>query len=81
LGVNTPLALNSQIRAAAPDNLIRTILDGLQHPPHPEVGFMPAFRHALNDAQIADIVAYTRRRYAPDLPAWTALNEQVRRLR
>mgnify|MGYP006282722441 FL=1 len=42
---------------------------------------MPAFRHALNDAQIADIVAYTRRRYAPDLPAWTALNEQVRRLR
>ena len=37
--------------------------------------------YRLNDAQIADIVAYTRRRYAPDLPAWTALNEQVRRLR
>jgi nicotinate dehydrogenase subunit B len=77
LGVNTPLALNSQVRADSPDNLIQTILEGVQHPPSREVGFMPGFRHSLSDAQLADIVVYTRRRYAPDLPAWTGVRERV----
>jgi nicotinate dehydrogenase subunit B len=81
LGVNTPLALNSQVRADAPDNLIQTILQGVQHPPSREVGFMPAFKHSLSDAQVADIVAYTRRRYAPDLTAWPALRDRVTELR
>ena len=81
LGVNTPLALNSQVRAHNPDNLIRTILDGLQHPPSRQVGFMPAFKDALSDAQIADIVRYTRARYAPDERPWTGVLERVARLR
>jgi nicotinate dehydrogenase subunit B len=81
LGVNTPLALNSQVRADQPDNLIQTILQGIQHPPSREVGFMPAFQHSLSDAQVADIVAYTRRRYAPDLHAWPSLRERVAKLK
>ena len=36
-----------------------------------ELGAMPAFRHHLDDAQIADLVAYLRARFAPDKPAWT----------
>ncbi|MDI9331100.1 MAG: molybdopterin-dependent oxidoreductase [Alphaproteobacteria bacterium] len=81
LGANTPLALNSQVRAARPDNLIRTILNGLQHPPGPQVGFMPAFRHSLSDAQVTDIVTYTRRRYAPDLAPWSEVVQRVRQSR
>ncbi len=81
LGVNTPLALNSQVRAAAPDNLIRTILEGLQYPPSREVGFMPAFKDSLTDAQIADIVRYTRARYAPEAPPWADLATRVGQLR
>lgn len=81
LGVNTPLALNSQVRADTPDNLIRTILLGLQHPPSRQVGFMPAFGDSLTDAQIADIVRYTRARYAPDARPWTGLAQRVRELR
>ena len=81
LGVNTPLALNSQVRAATPDNLIRTILDGLQHPPSRQVGFMPAFRDSLTDAQIADIVRHTRERYAPDAQPWREVTQRVGALR
>ncbi len=69
------------MRAHNPDNLIRTILDGLQHPPSRQVGFMPAFKDALSDAQIADIVRYTRARYAPDERPWTGVLERVARLR
>jgi nicotinate dehydrogenase subunit B len=81
LGVNTPLALNSQVRADTPDNLIRTILDGLQHPPSRQVGFMPAFRDSLTDAQIAGIVRYTRARYAPDERPWVEVAKRVEALR
>jgi nicotinate dehydrogenase subunit B len=81
LGLNTSLALNSQVRSDRPDNLIQTILQGVQHPPSREVGFMPAFKHSLSDAQLADIVAYTRRRYASDLPVWSALRERVAEIR
>ncbi|MEY2622350.1 MAG: hypothetical protein RIT26_2170, partial [Pseudomonadota bacterium] len=81
LGVNTPLALNSQVRAATPDNLIRTILEGLQHPPTREVGFMPAFKDSLTDAQIADIVRYTRARYAPQAQPWGDVGKRIELLR
>ncbi len=81
LGVNTPLALNSQVRAASPDNLIRTILEGLQHPPSRAVGFMPAFKDSLSDAQIADIVRYTRARYAPDQRPWPDVAQAIQQAR
>ncbi|RYY92835.1 MAG: c-type cytochrome, partial [Comamonadaceae bacterium] len=42
LGVNTPLALNSNLTSARPDNLLRTILDGLREPATKDIGFMPA---------------------------------------
>ncbi|WP_046112734.1 molybdopterin cofactor-binding domain-containing protein [Aquincola tertiaricarbonis] len=80
-GLDLPLALNSNLHSARPDNLLRTILDGLQHPPTRDVGYMPAFRHALDDRQIADIAAYLRQRHAPDKPAWPDLASDVARLR
>ncbi len=77
LGLNQPLALNTNLHSARPDNLVRTVLDGLWQPAFPEIGHMPAFRHALDDAQIAELAAWMRQRFAPDQPPWTGLPQAV----
>lgn len=81
LGVNTPLALNSNLTSTRPDNLLRTILDGVREPASRDIGFMPAFRDALDDRQIAELAGYMRARFAPQEPAWTDLQAQVARVR
>ncbi|MDQ7957098.1 MAG: c-type cytochrome, partial [Pseudomonadota bacterium] len=81
LGVNTPLALNSQLVGERPDNLIRTILDGVREPATKDLGFMPAFREALSDAQIAELAGYMRARFAPQAAPWADLPAQVARVR
>lgn len=81
LGLNLPLALNSNLHSDLPDNLIRVVLDGIADPVAPEVGFMAGFRHSLNDAQIAQLATYMRQRFAPDKPAWTDLQHSVARVR
>jgi nicotinate dehydrogenase subunit B len=81
LGVNTPLALNSNLASARPDNLLRTILDGVREPASRDLGYMPAFREALDDAQIAELAGYMRARFAPRAPAWQDLPRAVARVR
>jgi nicotinate dehydrogenase subunit B len=81
LGVNTPLALNSNLHSTRPDNLVRNILDGLRTPASADIGFMPAFRHSLSDEQIAALAGYMRSRYAPGQPAWPDIAQTVSRLR
>ena len=81
LGINTPLALNSNLHSQRPDNLIRTILHGLREPASPDIGFMPAFQYSLDDTQIATLTAYMRSRYAPGAPAWVDVAATVSRLR
>lgn len=81
LGRNLPLALHSSLHGARPDNLIRVILDGLGEPATRELGFMPAFRDAMNDRQIAELAAYMRERYAPAKAAWAGLDAEIARLR
>ena len=81
LGVNTPLALNSNLTSARPDNLLRTIFDGVREPATKDIGFMPAFRDALDDAQVAQLAGYMRARFAPQEPAWNDLPAQVARVR
>ncbi len=81
LGVNTPLALNTNLTSDRPDNLLRTILDGVREPAAREIGFMPAFRDVLDDAQIAELAGYMRARFAPQAPAWKDLPQSVARVR
>jgi nicotinate dehydrogenase subunit B len=81
LGVNAPLALNSNLTSTRPDNLLRTILDGVREPATKDIGFMPAFRDALDDAQVAQLAGYMRARFAPQEPAWNDLPAQVARVR
>lgn len=81
LGVNLPLALNSNLHSDRPDNLLRVILEGIREPAGPAIGFMPSFRHALSDAQVAELAGYMRQRFAPGKPAWTGLAEAAARVR
>ena len=80
-GQNLPLALSSKLHGTQPDNLLRVILDGVREPASRELGFMPAFRDALDDAQVARLAAYLRARFAPGQPAWRELEAASARVR
>ena len=78
-GAKPLLALNTNLHAATPDNLVQVILHGIQSPANEALGHMPAFKDSLDDAQILDLTAYLRARFAPEEKAWphdtTAINK------
>jgi len=80
-GSRPSLALNSNLRSAAPHNLIQVILHGISAPASGDLGYMPAFKDSMNDQQIADLVSYLRRRFAPDKPPWIGVEAAVSQLR
>lgn len=80
-GVRPALALNTNVHAARPDNLIRVILEGIPSPAARDLGDMPAFRDSLDDGQVASLVRYIRAKFAPDAPMWSGLEDTVARLR
>lgn len=81
LGVNIPLALNTNLHSDKPDNVIRVILEGVRDPASRDIGFMPAFGEYLQTSEIAGLVRYMRARYAPDKPAWSNLESQIETMR
>jgi nicotinate dehydrogenase subunit B len=81
LGVNAPLALYTSLHSESPDNLLRSILEGVRDPATRDIGFMPSFRHALSDAQVADLARYMRSRFAPGKAQWADLEAAVARAR
>jgi nicotinate dehydrogenase subunit B len=81
LGQNIPLALNTNLHSDRPDNLLRLILEGIREPATKELGFMPAYRDALDDAQLAQLAAYLRQRFAPGRPPWPDLQRAAARVR
>ncbi|UOD50129.1 molybdopterin cofactor-binding domain-containing protein [Orrella daihaiensis] len=81
LGANVPLALNTNLHADQPDNLIRVILEGVRSPPSDAVGFMAGFADQFNDEQLVGLVRYMRARFAPQQPAWPDLENSVKRMR
>ena len=42
---------------------------------------MPAFKDSLTDRQLAELVAYLRRQFAPGKPAWTGMDAAIARLK
>ncbi|MDB5816549.1 MAG: putative isoquinoline 1-oxidoreductase, subunit beta, partial [Rhizobacter sp.] len=81
LGLNIPLALNSNLHGTRPDNLVRIIMEGIRTPPSTDIGFMPAFKDSLSDQQIADLAVHMRQRFAPDKAAWVMSKGEVARIR
>ncbi len=65
------LALNSNLHSPTPNNLIRSVLGGVQAVSRPELGNMPGFADTLSDSQVESLARYLRARFAPDAPEWT----------
>jgi nicotinate dehydrogenase subunit B len=80
-GSRPSLSLNSNLHSGRPDNLIQVILHGIAKPSSSDLGYMPAFKDSMNDAQIAELITYLRRQFAPDKPAWTDLTSAIGRIR
>jgi nicotinate dehydrogenase subunit B len=80
-GSRPSLSLNSNLHSSRPDNLIQIILHGVPEPAFSELGYMPAFKDSMDDEQLAELVTYLRRQFAPDKPPWTNLQSTVSRIR
>jgi nicotinate dehydrogenase subunit B len=80
-GSRPSLALNSNLHSAVPDNLIQVILHGITDPVTSDLGYMPPFKDSMTDAQVAELVSYLRRQFAPDKPGWTNVEASVARIR
>jgi nicotinate dehydrogenase subunit B len=80
-GSRPSLALNSNLHAAVPDNLIQVVLHGIAAPVSSDLGYMPAFKDSMTDDQLAELVAYLRRQFAPEKPAWNGVQAAISRIR
>ena len=80
-GSRPSLSLNSNLHSDKPDNLIQVILHGIAEPAFSRLGYMPAFKDSLNDDQLAELVSYLRRQFAPDKPAWGDVGSVISRIR
>jgi nicotinate dehydrogenase subunit B len=80
-GSRPSLALNSNLHSGMPSNLIQIVLDGIASPASSDLGYMPGFRDSLSDDQLAELVSYLRRQFAPDKPPWTGVRAAIERVR
>jgi nicotinate dehydrogenase subunit B len=80
-GSRPSLALNSNLHSTMPDNLIQIILHGIASPASSELGYMPAFGDSMTDGQVAELVSYLRRQFAPGKPPWIEVEAAVGRAR
>lgn len=80
-GSRPSLALNSNLHSATSDNLVRVILHGVAEPVSSDLGYMPAFKNSMSDAQVEELVSFLRKQFAPDKPAWTDVKETIARAR
>ncbi len=80
-GSRPSLSLNSNLHSAVPDNLIQVILHGIRDPATGDLGYMPGFKDSMTDGQVAELVSYLRRQFAPDKAAWTDIEAAVGRIR
>ncbi|MCK1678652.1 molybdopterin-dependent oxidoreductase [Bradyrhizobium sp. 147] len=80
-GTRPSLALNSNLHSATSDNLVQVILHGIAEPVSSDLGYMPAFKGSMSDAQVEELVTFLRKQFAPDKPAWTGVRETIARAR
>ncbi len=80
-GQLSSLALNSNLHAPRPTNVINAILQGVDAHAGSLAGAMPGFADSLTDEQVGELAGYLRARFAPDKPAWTDLARSVRQAR
>jgi nicotinate dehydrogenase subunit B len=81
VAVHSSLALDTSVHSSRPDNVLRTILDGVNAQAAEDPAAMPSFRDRLDDRQIAQLVGYLRQRFAGDKSAWADVPAAVARAR
>ena len=76
-----PLQLGTPLHEADPRDTLQIIRQGLKPPAGPSGPYMPAFSDSFTDAQLAELAAYLRTRYAdePPLPNLAAAAGKARR--
>lgn len=80
-GTRPSLALNSNLHSATSDNLVQVVLHGIAEPVSSDLGYMPAFKNSMSEAQVEELVTFLRKQFAPDKPAWTGVRETIARVR
>jgi mono/diheme cytochrome c family protein len=75
-----PLSLSSALHEARPRNALNAILHGIARRPGESGPYMPAFDGMLTDAQIAELTAYIRTRFAK-APAWSNIGDELGKIR
>lgn len=80
-GSRPSLALNSNLHSTTSDNLVQVILHGITEPASSDLGYMPAFKSSMSDAQVEELASFLRQQFAPDKPAWTGVRETIARVR
>ncbi|QOZ24543.1 molybdopterin cofactor-binding domain-containing protein [Bradyrhizobium sp. CCBAU 51753] len=80
-GSRPSLALNSNLHSEVPDNLIQVILHGIAKPAASDLGYMPPFKDSMSDGQVAELVGFLRRQFAPGKPEWTGVAATIGRIR
>lgn len=80
-GIRPEMQTNTNIHSDQPNNLIRTILYGVQKPVDSSLGYMPGFADSFNDAQLNSLITYMRAEFAPDKPAWNNLYQVIANIR
>ncbi len=67
-----PLGMTTSVRAPTSASVEAVIREGLRAPAGTDLRDMPGFGADLSETQIAELAAYVRARYAPDLAPWPA---------
>lgn len=80
-GSRPSLALNSNLHSTRSDNLVQVILHGITEPASSDLGYMPAFKNSMSDAQVEELATFLRGQFAPDKPAWTGVRDTIARVR
>ncbi|WP_144636293.1 cytochrome c [Bordetella genomosp. 13] len=80
VGARPSLELSTALNADSPRNAIQLVLGGNPWNGSSSAHYMPPFANVLNDAQIADVLAYARAQYA-QRPAWNGLQDSVAAIR
>jgi mono/diheme cytochrome c family protein len=71
------LALATAVTVPTSRNLVRITLEGIAPPPGEPGRSMPGFAGALTDAQLAELMHYSRARFGGGAPPWTDVEEAL----
>jgi nicotinate dehydrogenase subunit B len=80
-GIQSALAVNTNLHSERPDNLVRVIMEGVATERAGVHGAMPGFREHFDDRQMTTLLEYLRARFAPGRPAWPELPQTIARIR